>query len=608
MSNIYAQRIKALQTKLKENNMDFYILADADPHGSEYVHEYFKLRSAFSGFTGSNGTLLVGQDFAFLWTDGRYFIQAEKELEGSGIKMMKMGVPGCAMLTDVLADKSKGNALIGCNGKCFSTSMRSNIMNALKARNIECEFCYDSAYAEEILKEDKEYSGSVVFQGKPIRVLPSELVGSDISFNCFFLKREMEAKKCDVFISTALDTNMWFLNIRGADIPYCPVAYSYMVASREGVFLYVKKESVTPELKAYADNWGFALKDYDFFYVEITEHVRNKKVMGDCPSFNAYLMDLLYEVATEVIDSDGGLKEAQATKGNLEIEIMKDIYLKDSVAVCKFLYWLSEQKTGTITEYDAACKMDALRKEIPENRGLSFKTIAAYGPNAAMMHYETKKDSCALIEEGNMFLLDSGGQYDGGTTDVTRTVIIGTPTEKMREHYTLVARGMLALQNAVFKKGCTGVNLDILARQPIWEANLDYNCGTGHGIGYMLNVHEGPHGIRTKASATGKDVEIVEGMLVSDEPGIYLENEYGIRIENILACCVKHKNVNGTFLCFEPLTYVPLDMRLIQFELMTDREKEWLIKYQNDVYDKVSPYLTEEEKKWLMKHTRFLIK
>ena len=607
MSTKYAERIRALQAKLKETGTDYYILADADPHGSEYVCDYFKLRSAFSGFTGSNGTLLVGQSSAWLWTDGRYFIQAEKELEDSGILLMRMGEPGVYTLPEFVADCGNDNAIIGCDGKCLSMNLRRDINKAFTRRNKECVFCYDAALAGDILKESQEATASATFTGKPIRVLPEALAGIPVFMKLHMLRMAMKERGCQVFVSTGLDANMWLLNIRGEDIPYCPVAYSYVIVTEDKVFLYVKKEAVTPELEAYAVENNIEPADYDCFYEEIGEHVRGKEVMGDFSSFNAYVIDLIYGAGAYVNDTDGGLKRLQAVKSEIEIQLMKEIYIKDSAAVCKFLYWLSGQKPGTVTEYDAACKMDALRAQIPENRGLSFNTISAYGPNAAMMHYETKKDTCAMIEEGNLFLLDSGGQYDGGTTDVTRTVIIGEPAEEMRTHYTMVVRGMLALQNAVFMKGCTGVNLDILARQPIWEACMDYKCGTGHGIGYMLNVHEGPHGIRTRASVSGKDAPIEPGMLVSDEPGIYLEGKYGIRMENILLCRNYHKNEHGEFLHFEPLTYVPVDMRLIDLKAMTQKEIDWLLHYQNEVYDKIAPLLTKEESMWLRRETMPLI-
>lgn len=325
--------------------------------------------------------------------------------------------------------------------------------------------------------------------------------------------------------------------------------------------------------------------------------------MTEFQSLSAKAHEILTVNNAEVVEGDCGVALLQAIKSKKEIELIKNIYIKDSAAVCKFLYWLSRQTPGTITEYAAACKMDALRKEIPENRGLSFNTISAYGANAAMMHYETKENDCAILENGNVFLLDSGGQYDGGTTDVTRTVVIGEPTEEMKQNFTRVVRGMLALQNAVFMKGCIGMNLDILAREPMWEVYMDYKCGTGHGIGYMLNVHEGPQAIRMRGSGIAGQTEIAPGMIVSDEPGIYLEGKYGIRMENILLCEEACENHDGIFLKFVPLTYVPVDMRLINKEEMEPKEWIRLVCYQQSVYEKVSPLLSDEERRWLKKET-----
>ncbi len=597
----YAKRVRLLQSQLIENETDYYILADADPHGSEYVCDYYKLRTAFSGFTGSNGTLLVGQEGAWLWTDGRYFIQAEKELDGTGIELMRMGEPDVPSLSEFLAERGKEEASVECDGKCLSMSLRRDINNAFDRHHKECVFIYNGINVRQILKECGE-SAYDELKGKPIRVLPESL-GGVLNTKLLMVRGLMQREGCEIYVSMKLDTNMWLLNIRGEDIQYCPVAFSYVIITEKSVHLFVRKEAITPELERYAATEKIILEDYDCFYEMLGLFITHKNVLVDFSTFNALGVDLIFKGVSYPCDKGGELSLFQAIKLPHEIRLIKDIYVKDSAAVCKFLYWLSLQGPGKITEYEAACKMDALRAEIPENRGLSFDTISAFGSNAAMMHYSVDATNCATLEANNLYLLDSGGQYDGGTTDVTRTVIIGEPTEEMRKHYTMVVRGMLALQNAVFIKGCTGINLDILAREPMWEEGMDYKCGTGHGIGYMLNVHEGPHGIRTGARTYGKDAEILPGMLVSDEPGIYLKGKYGIRMENILLCEEKCRTADGTFLCFYPLTYVPVDMRLIEKSAMTEKEFKQLTDYQKEVYDKVAPFLTQEERVWLKKET-----
>ena len=610
MATIYKTRINLLQTKLKELNIDYFIISDADPHHSEYVCDYYKMRSAFSGFTGSNGTLLVGREDAYLWTDGRYFIQAEKELAGSYVVLMRMGEKDVPTVRDFLAqhsEESKGKSVtIGCDGSCMMKGVMDEIKDALAKVGKKADFYYDDKIIREILKETDAQEKYFISQSSKIRVLPESLQGKLVDNNIKIIREALDKAHAEVFLSAKLDSNMYLLNIRGEDITYNPVAFSYALVTNEAVILFVKEEAVTDELKAHANRYNILLESYDCFAEKLAFYTAGKKVMTESTSLSAKAYEVLTASNAELLEGDCGVALLQAVKSKKEIKLIKDTYLKDSAAVCKFLYWLSKQTPGTITEYDVACKMDALRGEIAENRGLSFNTISAFGPNAAMMHYETTKKTCATIEAGNLYLLDSGGQYDGGTTDVTRTVVIGEPTEEMKQDFTRVVRGMLALQNAVFMKGCTGMNLDILARKPMWEAYMDYKCGTGHGIGYMLNVHEGPQAIRMRGTGIAGTTEFEPGMLVSDEPGVYLEGKYGIRMENILLCEEVCENGDGTFLCFYPLTYVPVDMRLIDKTQMEPKEWKQLCEYQEAVYEKIASLLSQEEAEWLRKETTLL--
>lgn len=612
MTSIYKSRIDLLQTKLQELNIDYFIISDADPHHSEYVCDYYKMRSAFSGFMGSNGTLVVGQENAWLWTDGRYFIQAEKELVGSDVVLMRMGDKNVLTVRDFLAqhsetDEDKTSITIGCDGSCMMKGAMDEIKDALARDGKRADFYYDGEVIREILKETGAEEKYFISQRGKIRVLPDSLQGKCVDNNLRAIRDALNKARADVFLSAKLDSNMYLLNIRGEDIAYNPVAFSYVLVTDDTVVLFVKNEAVTDELKAHANRYHILLESYDYFEERLAFYTAGKKVMTESASLSAKAYDVLYANHAEIVEGDCGVALLQAVKSEKEINLIKDIYLKDSAAVCKFLCWLSKQTPGTITEYDAACKMDSLREDIPENRGLSFNTISAFGANGAMMHYETKEDICATLEEGNLFLLDSGGQYDGGTTDVTRTVAIGETTEEMKQDFTRVVRGMLALQNAVFMKGCTGMNLDILARQPMWEAYMDYKCGTGHGIGYMLNVHEGPQAIRMRGTGVAGITEFVPGMLVSDEPGVYLEGKYGIRMENILLCKELCENEDGVFLSFEPLTYVPVDMRLIDKSQMEPKEWKQLCEYQQAVYEKVAPLLSKEERVWLEKEVNCII-
>lgn len=607
MATIYKTRINLLQTKIKELNIDYFIISDADPHHSEYVCDYYKMRSAFSGFTGSNGTLLVGREDAYLWTDGRYFIQAEKELVGSDVVLMRMGEKDVPTVRDFLVQHSEAvegkSVIIGCDGSCMMKGAMDEIKETLEKAGKQADFYFDDKIIREILKETNAEEKYFKSNSSKIRVLSDSLQGKRIDNNIQTIRESLDKASADVFLSAKLDSNMYLFNIRGEDITYNPVAFSYVLVTAEAVILFAKDEAVSDELKAHANRYNILLESYDCFAEKLAFYTTGKKVMTESASLSAKAYEVLNANNAKVLEGDCGVALLQAVKSKKEIKLIKDTYLKDSAAVCKFLYWLSKQEPGTITEYDAACKLDALRGEIPENRGLSFNTISAFGPNAAMMHYETTKETCATIEAGNLYLLDSGGQYDGGTTDVTRTVVIGEPTEKMKQDFTRVVRGMLALQNAIFMKGCTGMNLDILARKPMWEVYMDYKCGTGHGIGYMLNVHEGPQAIRMRGTGIAGTTEFEPGMLVSDEPGVYLEGKYGIRMENILLCEEACENGDGTFLCFYPLTYVPVDMRLIDKTQMEPKEWAQLCEYQQAVYEKIALLLTEEERKWLKEET-----
>lgn len=611
MATIFKTRIDLLQVELKKRNIDYFIISDADPHNSEYVCDYYKMRSAFSGFTGSNGTLVVGREEAWLWTDGRYFIQAEKELAGSDVILMRTGEKDVPTIREFLAKHSeayedKKVITIGCDGSCMMKRSVDEIKDTLEKAGKQVTFYFDDLIVRAILKETDAGDKFFNYKSKEIRVLPKHLRGKDTQSNFLKIREVLEKNGADAFLSAKLDANMYLLNIRGADVQYNPVAFSYVLVLKDSAVLFVKEEAITAELIDYTKENNIIVESYECFYELLPGLLKGKTLITDLSSLSAKAYAILAEddgVNSSILDGDAGCAHLQAVKSDAEIDLIKDIYLKDSAAVCKFLYWLSQQTPGSITEYEAACKMDALRAEIPENRGLSFSTISAFGANGAMMHYETKENECATLEAGNLYLLDSGGQYDGGTTDVTRTVAIGEPTAEMKEHFTRVVRGMLALQNATFMKGCTGMNLDILARTPMWEAYMDYKCGTGHGIGYMLNVHEGPQAIRMRSIGIAGTTEFIPGMLVSDEPGIYLEGKYGIRMENILLCKKICENGDGSFLGFEPLTYVPVDMRLIEIDQMEPKEQRMLCDYQKAVFEKISPFLSEKEVKWLKEET-----
>ncbi|MBQ7972836.1 MAG: aminopeptidase P family protein [Lachnospiraceae bacterium] len=603
MKKTIIKRLEALRNAMTEEGMDYFFLSDGDCHNSEYVGEYYKLRTAYSGFTGSNGILLVGREEARLWTDGRYFVQAAKELEGTGILLMRQGEKGVPTLFDYLGECDVKNPRIGVDGSYISHERISLLKDVMEDNYREYSLIIKKDFAREVLLKTEDLPAFRTLEAKPVRVLQECFYGKTVKEKAEDVCEELGNKNAHMFLSSSLDANMWLMNIRGCDIPHNPVAFSYVLITPWEKVLFIHKQAITPELEAYCRKEEIILEDYGNLEEVIGEKCNGKKILTSFGDLSAYLVEVLKDKNIKWVDGDAGVSLRKAVKDEAELKAMKEIYLKDSAAVCKFLCWLSKQPAGSVTETEAADKMDALRSEIPEFTDLSFSTIAAYGANAAMMHYEPDRDHPVVLQDGNVFLLDSGGQYKGGTTDVTRTVAIGEVSEEIKEHFTRVTRGMLALQNCKFMYGCTGMNLDILARGPLWEIGSDYKCGTGHGIGFMLNVHEGPQAIRMRGVGVAGKTPFEPGMVVSDEPGVYLEGKYGIRMENILLCTECFENGDGRFLSFEPLTFVPVDMRLILKEFLTAEAMGQLFEYQQMVYKNISPFLSEEERKWLKKET-----
>lgn len=597
MGNIYSDRIESLRTELDKNDADWYLCTTSDPHGSEYINDHYKIREYLSGFTGSNGDLLIGPEGAWLWTDGRYFVQAQGELEGSGIELMRIGQEGVPELSAFLKEHVLEGDVLMFNGKLIGADLGTEIRDILKEKGA---FLLAGADPVDVLWTDRPEDSH-----EKIRILPEKLCGEAYEDKLKKILDKMRELKCNVHIISALDDQMWLFNIRGGDVRYNPVCYAYTVISEAGVKLYVKDEAVTDELRAYAEEKEIELFSYDDFYRNGLKVNAGDRVLAD-PGYTGYLMTRLLEKQGAVIVAQRNPStDLKAVKNEVEIQNSKRIYLKDSLILTRFLKYMKEWGVkDRISEYEAALMLDKMRLEDEECSDLSFTTISAAGANAEMMHYDADEKNCAVIDENEVYLVDSGGQYDGGTTDVTRTLIPANASAELKKHFTKVCAGMLALQNAVFLKGVCGRNLDILAREPLWELEIDYKCGTGHGVGYMLNVHEDPQNIRPRALKNTKEAEMQPGMFVSDEPGVYLEGKYGIRTENILLCVSRCKNGDGEFLAFEPLTFVPIDLDGIEVSEMTDKERKMLNDYHGMVREKLLPLMREEEKDWLINATR----
>ena len=592
--DIRCSRIEKLQNQLKNSDIDYYIIPTSDFHNSEYVGDYFKIREWYSGFTGSNGTLLVADSFAGLWTDGRYFVQAEKELAGSGIELFRLGDEGVPTIPEYIYKNGKKGVRIGFDGRILRKFYVDRMLNC----------CQELAPV--LLCEDdiagKLWEGRPMLSREEVFVLPSEYQGRSIEQKAKLVRKKMEEAHADYLFVSKLDDIMWFYNIRGNDVECNPVALSYMFLTKDQKYLFVQKEALSPCAAEYLAANDVCIRDYGEVFSFLEKETKGLYGIADAEE-TSYLAASIIEKCGHILAVSNPIEVIKAVKTSDEIEQMRKFYLEDSAAVCRFIYHMKKHGVG-MSEHDAAEYLDNLRANIEGFKGLSFPTISAYGPNAAMMHYDANPDECAIIKDNGFLLVDSGGQYLGATTDVTRTIAMGELTEEEKKFFTLVAAGMLRLQNAVFMEGCTGRNLDILSREPLWERGVDYKCGTGHGVGCYLNVHEGPHSIRWRYVKDIVETVLIEGMVVTDEPGVYLQDKMGIRTENVLLVKKKEQNSDGTFLIFEPLTFVPIDLEAIDVEYMEPSDIYKLNDYHALVFENISPLLNEEERKWLRNATR----
>lgn len=593
---IVLEKLQALRALMKERNMDAYIIPTSDFHETEYVGEHFKSRIYMSGFTGSAGTLVVCLDHAALWVDGRYFIQAAKELEGSSIEMMKMGEPNVPSIAEYLHEQIKTNGCLGFDGRVINTKMANTFVEGLQDKNISIS-CEDDLVG-------------MVWKDRP--VLPSEKAwlldlkysGKTSADKLNDIKEELKNSHCDMQILTTLDDIAWTLNMRGNDIHCFPVVLAYLVVTTKDSYVFLDEAKLSDELRNEFEANHVNIKGYDEIY-DFVKTVKANKIMLDTTTVNYKITsNLSKEIAIQ--DGKSPTQVWKACKNEVELENDRHAHIKDAVAMTKFMYWLKNAiGKETITEVSAADKLEGFRKEQDDFIEISFDTIAAYNANAAMMHYHAIPETCATLKTEGLFLVDSGGQYYDGTTDITRTYALGPVSDEMKKHFTTVVRSVIALSKANFLHGCIGMNLDILARGPIWELDIDYRCGTGHGIGYVLNVHEAPNGFRWKKVPERSDSGVLEeGMITTNEPGIYLEDKYGIRIENELVTRKGTNNEYGQFLNFETITFVPIDLDAIDPSYMTQYEKEWLNAYHKEVYNKISPFLSDEVKTWLKTYTR----
>lgn len=581
---------------MKEKKIDAYLVATDDFHGSEYVGDYFKCRKYITGFTGSAGTAIITQDMAGLWTDGRYFIQAADQLRDTTIELFKSGEPGVPTMHQFLNDKLEEGMCLGFDGRTVSAREAEELQELLQEKHIT--FSVNDDLIGEIW-EDRP-----VLSCEPVMELDIRWTGKSRADKIAEIREQMKAKEADTFILTSLDDIAWLLNIRGNDIHCCPVVLSYLVMMENELRLYANAAAFSEEIRSNLEADGVKIYPYDDVYSYVQSISSDKKVLLSRANVNSRLVSNIPSEVT-ILDETNLTLLPKAVKNETEMENERIAHIKDGVAVTKFIHWLKKNVTRTtITELSTAEKLYQFRSEQEHFLGESFDPIIAYGTHAAIVHYSATEATDIPLEARGMVLADTGGHYLEGTTDITRTIVLGPVTAKEKKFFTAVLRGNLNLAAAKFKYGCTGLNLDYLARGPLWELGEDYNHGTGHGVGYLLNVHEGPNSFRWKNLPGNPAPVLEEGMITSDEPGYYLENEFGIRHENLVLCKKAEKTSFGQFMCFEPLTMVPFDLEGINPEEMTERERKLLNDYHQKVYTTISPYLDEEEKEWLKQATR----
>lgn len=583
--------LEKFREAMEKENIDYYIIPSSDSHQSEYVAEHFKGREFISGFTGSAGVLLVGLKEAFLWTDGRYFIQAERELNGSGISLMKMRTPGYPTIEEWIKKNIKSKKTLGFDGRLFSVNQYKGFLDISKENNFSINM--DNDLLKNIWEARPELPKSKIFLHEEV------YSGKYASEKLQEVRKHMKEKDAKNYIISSLDDIAWLCNIRGNDVKFNPVALSYVLINENYANLYINNAKIDDNTKEKLKNEGFEIYEYD----EIEEHVKliEDRTIIDPNKLNAKIYSCLSS-DVKIINEMNITTKLKAIKNEVEIANTEKSQVRDGVAMVKFIKWLKDNLgKEKITEISASKKLTEFRSKGENYKGDSFGTIAGYKEHAAMMHYSATEATDYEIKQEGMFLVDSGGQYLDGTTDITRTFILGNITEEEKRDFTLVLKGHIALSTAKFLKGTTGVNLDILARRPLWNYGIDYKCGTGHGVGYFLNVHEGPQGIRPEGNST----VLKPGMIITNEPGVYKEGKHGIRIENTLLVV---KDINseefGEFYKFKTISYCPIDLNGVVIEMLTNEERDWLNNYHKIVFEKLSPYLNDEEIEFLKVQTR----
>ena len=590
-------RLRAFRARMEEENMAVVIVPTADSHASEYLADHFKTRQWLSGFTGSAGTLVVGREEAALFTDGRYFIQAERQIAGTGITLMRMGTAGVPTVEQYVCSLAKAGESCGVDFSVISSHFAADMSDMLAGREIALR---DTGDWFETLWTDRP-----AMPTDPVYLLEEKYTGMSVSAKLAAIREVMAKAGADMHVVNVLDDIAWTLNVRGSDVHCTPVVMSYLLIGREDAIWFVDTQKVSEPVREALFSEGVYLREYGEITAALEAIEPGTSVMVDGRKMTAKLCAALAD--TSIIQHENPAFRLKAIKNDVELDNLRAAHVKDGLAVTRLMYWLKQNAgKAPMDELSVTDRLLALRQEQEHFISTSFDTICAYRENAAMMHYKATEDSSATIEAKDLLLIDSGAQYLEGTTDITRTFAMGEVAREQKEHFTAVLCGMLNLQNAKFLHGVTGIGLDILARGPMWDLGIDYRCGTGHGVGYLLSVHEGPNAFRWYKSPTRNEDTVMEaGMVTTDEPGIYIEGSHGIRIENELVCKKLEMNEYGQFMGFEAITCAPIDLDAVIPEQMTARQRGWLNAYHAFVLEKLEPLMAnEDERAWLRHATR----
>ena len=589
------ERLSALRKCMQEKHIDIYIVPTADFHQSEYVGEHFKARAYITGFTGSAGTAVITLHDAKLWTDGRYFLQAAKELEGTGVTLMKMFEPGVPTIEEYLEAELKSGQTLSFDGRVVSVGEGDAYASIAKKNGAKID------YQEDLI--DVIWTDRPPLSDKPVWFLEEKYSGESSKSKLSRIRKEMEDAGCDTHIVSTLDDICWTLNIRGNDIDFFPLVLSYAIIKKDSFEFYIDERKLDEKLKSILKKDDVILHPYNDIYEDVKKLPENATVLIDKAKLNYAIFNNI-PASVSIVNKRNPEILMKALKNPVEVENIKKAEIKDSIAHVRFMKWLKENLGKIrITEMSASEKLDEFRAEMGNFIRDSFEPISSYGPHSAIVHYSSSPETDVELKAGSLYLSDTGAGFYEGSTDITRTYALGEVPQKMKDDFTIVAISNLQLASAKFLQGSTGLTLDILARKPFWDRGLNYNHGTGHGVGYLLNIHEGPAGFRYKYRA-GETEEIQEGMVITDEPGLYIEGSHGIRLENELLARKGVQNEYGQFLYFETITLIPFDLDAINPAILDEENKKLLNEYHKRVYEEIAPHLNEEEKAFLKKYTR----